>query len=175
MAKRNVVLFIAATLDGFIAREDGSLDWLFAAEGQGDNGFKDFYKTIDTVIMGNKTYQQLKDLTDEFPHKDKKCYVFSRLSKENSDENVQFINEEITSFIQKLKGQDGAKIWIVGGSELLDGFMKDKLVDEFIVSIIPTILGKGIPLFKADNSEIRLRLKKIEHFGQIAQLHYEKL
>ncbi|MFD9625867.1 dihydrofolate reductase family protein [Peribacillus muralis] len=173
-SNRKTVLYIASSLDGFIAREDGSLDWLYATEGEGDNGYGTFYETIDTVIMGNKTYQHTKVLADEFPYKDKKCYVFSRQNEGKNDGNVQYINEDIASFIQVLKKQGGSKIWIVGGSELLDVFMKEKLVDEFIVAIIPIILGKGIPLYKADNPEVRLKLTEIQQFGQVAQLHYEK-
>lgn len=170
---RNTVLYIAASLDGFIAREDGSIDWLEVAEGDGDNGYRAFYETIDTIIMGNKTYQHTKILTDDFPYKGKQCFVFSR-QKEIQDENVHFINEEIPSFLQKLKEQDGSKIWIVGGAVLLDAFMKADLVDEFIISIIPINLGKGIPLFKTNNPEVQLKLTHIQQYGQIAQLHYKK-
>jgi dihydrofolate reductase len=170
---RNTILYIAASLDGYIAREDGSIDWLESAEGEGDNGYSNFYSTIDTVNMGNKTYQHTKILADEFPYKGKTCYVFSR-QKQPNDENVQFINEDLSEFIKKVKEQPGSNIWIVGGAELLDQFMKENLVDEFIVAIIPTILGKGIPLFKAGNPESKLTLTDMQKSGQIALLHYKK-
>lgn len=174
-AKRKIVLFIASSLDGFIAREDGSIDWLEGIEGEGDNGYATFYETIDTVIMGNKTYQHTKILAEEFPYKGKKCYVFSRKKEQNNDEHVQFVSEEIPSFFQRLIKQEGSRIWIVGGAELLDTIMKENLVDEFIVSVIPIILGKGIPLFKANHPEVQLKLIEMQQFGQIAQLHYKKL
>nr|WP_263326845.1 dihydrofolate reductase family protein [Neobacillus sp. Marseille-Q6967] len=173
-SKRKIVLYIAASLDGFIAREDGSIDWLEAAEGEGDNGYSAFYDTVDTIIMGNKTYQHTKVLADEFPYRGKKCYVFSR-QNQTDDDHVQFINEDIPSFIHKLKEQDGLKIWIVGGADLLDAFLKEKLVDEFVVAIIPAILGNGIPLFKENNPELKLKLTKMKQYGQIAILNYKKI
>jgi len=166
---RNIVLFIATSLDGYIARGDGTVDWLEAVEGEGDNGYSTFYETIDTLIMGNKTYEQLKTLVDEFPYKDKICYVLSR-KEQHHDENVQFIND-VSAFLEQVKGSN---IWLVGGAVLLDEFMKEDLVDEFIISVIPILLGKGIPLFKNGNPEVELELVHMRQFGQIAQLHYKK-
>lgn len=174
-ANRNVVLYIASSLDGFIARKDGSVDWLYTVEGEGDHGYSAFYETIDTIVMGNKTYQHIKMLAEEFPYKGKHCYVFSRQTGHNADKNVQFINEGIPSFVQKLKARKGSNIWFVGGADLLDAFLKEKLVDEFVIAVIPVLLGKGIALFKANNPEIQLKLTEINQFGQIAQLHYVKL
>lgn len=86
--KRKVVLFIAASLDGYIARENGSLDWLDVIEGKGDNGFTEFYQTIDTMIMGNATYDHLMTLVNKFPHSDKTCFVFLVLKKTGSTRRV---------------------------------------------------------------------------------------
>lgn len=169
--KRPVVLFIATTLDGYIARENGEINWLYEVEGEGDNGYSDFYETIDTVLMGNKTYEYTFELADQFPYPDKKCYVFSRSEHEPSP-HVTFVTEDIPGFVENLKEQEGSKIWIVGGAEILDVLLKGKLVDEFIISIVPTILGKGIPLFKQDNPEMKFSLTETKRFGQIVQLHY---
>ncbi|MGG1662060.1 dihydrofolate reductase family protein [Brevibacillus sp. NRS-1366] len=169
--KRPVVLFIAATLDGYIARENGDIHWLYEAEGERDNGYSEFYDTIDTVLMGNKTYEHTFELADQFPYPGKKCYVFSRSEHEPSPD-VTFVTEDVVGFIEKLKEQEGSKIWIVGGAEILDVLLKGKLVDEFIISIMPTMLGKGIPLFKGDNPELKLSLTETKRFGQIVQLHY---
>jgi dihydrofolate reductase len=170
-SKRKVVLFIAVSLDGYIARENGNLDWLNAIEGEGDNGFTEFYQTIDTMIMGKATYNQLLTLVDEFPHSDKTCYVFSR-SENRQDQYVEFVNEDVAQFTSKLKNQDGSNIWLVGGADLLDIYIKEKLVDEFIVTISPIVLGAGIPLFKEDNPEVNLELKEHKLFGQFVQLRY---
>ncbi|WP_088835408.1 dihydrofolate reductase family protein, partial [Paenibacillus tyrfis] len=153
--KRPLVLYIATSLDGYIARENGEIDWLDEAEGEGDSGYSEFYETIDTVLMGNKTYEHTFELADQFPYPDKKCYVFSR-SERQPNPHVTYITGDIPEFIEKLKEQDGSKIWIVGGAEILDVLLKSNLVDEFIITMMPTILGKGIPLFKKDNPELKL-------------------
>ncbi|WP_289139379.1 dihydrofolate reductase family protein [uncultured Brevibacillus sp.] len=169
--KRPVVLFIATTLDGYIARENGEINWLYEVEGEGDNGYSEFYETIDTVLMGNKTFEHTFELADEFPYPDKKCFVFSRSEHEPSS-LVTFVTEDVPGFVENLKEQEGSKIWIVGGAQILDVLLKGKLVDELIISIVPTILGKGIPLFKQDNQEMKLSLTETKRFGQIVQLHY---
>ncbi|MFC3746592.1 dihydrofolate reductase family protein [Paenibacillus sp. GCM10012306] len=168
---RPVVLYIAASLDGYIAKEDGGVDWLNDVEGEGDNGYSEFYQTIDTVLIGKKTYDQTFELADEFPYPDKQCYVFSR-SEQPPSPHVTFVHEDVAGFVHKLKEQDGAKIWIVGGADILDVLMKEKLVDEFIVTITPIVLGNGIPLFKGDNPEIKLTLKEAKPSGQFVELHY---
>ncbi|MFD0717087.1 dihydrofolate reductase family protein [Paenibacillus sp. GCM10027626] len=169
--KRPVVLYIATSLDGYIARENGDIDWLYEAEGEGDSGYSEFYETIDTVLMGNKTYEHTFELADQFPYPDKKCYVFSRSEHEPSP-HVTFVTGDVPEFFEDLKEQEGSKIWIVGGAEIFDVLLKSNLVDEFIITITPTILGNGIPLFKKDNPELKLFLVETKRFGQMVQLHY---
>ncbi|RXZ79897.1 dihydrofolate reductase [Paenibacillaceae bacterium] len=171
--KRPVVLYIAATLDGYIARENGEIDWLLNVEGEGDNGYSTFYETIDTVLIGKKTYDQTFELAEEFPYADKKCYVFTH-SAQPPNPHVTFVNEDVAGFVQQLKVQEGSKIWIVGGADILDVLMKEKLVDEFIVAIAPVILGNGIPLFKPNNPEMKLTLKQAERMGQFVMLQYTR-
>lgn len=170
---RKTVLFIAASLDGYIATKEDSLEWLFSVEGEGDNGYTEFIENVDTVILGRRTYDWLLTAEGEnFPYKDKQCFVFSG-SKQGKDENVQFFSGDITEFMKKLKQEEGKDIWIVGGGELLHHFVENRLVDEWIISIAPTILGDGIPLFKKHDFETRLRLKEIKRFNQFAYLNYE--
>ncbi|MFD6441094.1 dihydrofolate reductase family protein [Peribacillus sp. NPDC060186] len=154
-----------------MAREDGSIDWLEETEGAGDNGYGDFFKNIDTVIMGNKTYQQIHTLAEEFPYQDKTCYVFSRSAK-GKDGHVEFVNEDVADFIKNLKGD--SRIWLVGGAELVSEFMRKRLVDEMIISIIPTVLGNGISLFQAGSPEVKLKLTNVQQYGQIAQQYYQR-
>jgi dihydrofolate reductase len=167
-----MVLFIAASLDGYIAKEGDDLDWLHNTEGQGDNGYSEMYATIDTMVMGYKTYHYIKKNLDTFPHSDKKCYVFSR-SQKGSNEDAEFINEDVISFTKKLKAKQGKKIWMVGGATLLDDFMKEKLIDEIIITFTPHILGSGVPLFKENNPEQSLTLLELKRFNQFAQLCYK--
>ena len=170
--KRDLVLFIATSLDGYIATKDESLEWLFNVEGEGDNGYSDFYESVDTVLMGKKTYEWLmKQETGEFPYKNKACYVFTRSPIEDTDD-VKFTNEDIISFTNKLKNQEGKNIWIVGGGELLQSFIKEKLVDELIITVAPSIIGKGIPLFKEGDYQLDLSLKGTRNFNQFVELHY---
>lgn len=169
---RKVVLFIATSLDGYIATENDSLDWLFKVDGEGDNGYSEFIKTIDTVILGRRTYDWIMDNElGEFPYQNQKCYVFSNTTLENN-ENVEFVNEDISSFISNIKKTSGKNIWIVGGGELVYYFIKEKLIDEYIITIAPTIIGKGIPLFKRIDVEVELELKNVRRFNQFVELHY---
>ncbi|PAV29159.1 hypothetical protein CIL05_12225 [Virgibacillus profundi] len=170
--KRNLVLFIATSLDGYIATKDESLDWLFSVEGEGDNGYSEFYDTVETVLIGKKTYDWImRHETEEFPYKNKECYVFTRSTVEDT-EDVSFINGDIASFINQLKSQEGKNIWIVGGGELLQTFIKEKLVDEIILTVAPTIIGNGIPLFREGEYQLDLSLKGTRNFNQFVELHY---
>lgn len=171
--KRNLVLFIASSLDGYIATKDESLEWLYNVEGEGDNGFSEFYDKVDSILMGKRTYDWVinQDLK-EFPYKDKECYVFTRSFTENT-EDVKFVNGDVTSFVNKLKRKDGKNIWIVGGGELLHSFIKEKLVDELIITVAPILLGNGIPLFKEGDYQLNLSLKEMRKFNQFIELHYE--
>lgn len=172
--KRNLVLFIATSLDGYIATKEESLEWLFKVEGEGDNGFSEFYETVDTVLMGKKTYDWvMKQDIEEFPYKNRECYVFSRSAAEDTD-NVRFVNEDVTNFVRKLKKQEGKNVWIVGGGELLHSFVQENLVDEFIITVAPTIIGKGIPLFREGDYQLGLSLKGVRNFNQFVELHYKR-
>ncbi|WP_368645388.1 dihydrofolate reductase family protein [Alkalibacterium putridalgicola] len=172
MAERKVVLFIASSLDGYIADENESLEWLFSVEGEGDNGYADFYETVDTVVMGNRTYKWLLDQNlEEFPYENKACYVFSRTTKENN-KNVEFIDQDIKSFVEELKEKRGRNIWLVGGGDLLRSFLENQLIDEMIVTVAPRMLGKGTPLFKQSDYTYELLLKSVQTFNQFVELHY---
>ncbi|MGN7386696.1 dihydrofolate reductase family protein [Sporosarcina sp. SAFN-015] len=170
--KRKLVLYIAMSLDGYIATEDESLDWLFNVEGEGDNGYLEFYETVDTILMGNKTYEWIKKHeTREFPYKNKDCYVFTRSSLEDT-EDVKFINDNVGSVINELRNQEGRNIWIVGGGELLQFLLKAKLVDVIILIVAPAIIGKGIPLFKKGDYQLDLTLQGTRNFNQFVELRY---
>lgn len=158
---RNVVLYIAASLDGYIAKKDGAVDWLFGESSSLniDYGYNEFYSSIDTVVMGRTTYEQLiNELSpDIWMYEGKKCYVATR-GKREGNEKVEFISEDITEFVKSLKSKEGKDIWLVGGGKLIDEFVKKDLIDKYIITIIPTVLGEGIPLFIGKNPEIKLKL-----------------
>ncbi|MEI3612734.1 dihydrofolate reductase family protein [Pseudogracilibacillus sp. SO30301A] len=171
---RKVVLFIASSLDGYIATKEESLEWLFKVEGEGDNGISEFLDTIDTVLMGKTTYDWIiKHEGDKsWPYADKNCYVFTR-SLIADTEQVKFISPDIQDFVSKLKKQEGKNIWLVGGGKLLYSFLKENIVDEIIITIAPTLIGKGIPLFKSGDYHLELLLKGTRQFNQFVELHYE--
>lgn len=165
---RKIVLFIASSLDGFIAREDGSIDWLFS---DGDYGYTKFFRSIDTVIMGRKTYDVSLAFGD-YPYKGKKGYVFTRKLTKRADKNTEFVSDPV-SLCKKLKRSPGKNIWLVGGSDIISVLTNAGLVDEIILSTHPIILGKGIPLFKDIKREINLRLVKSIKFGTgLLQAYY---
>jgi dihydrofolate reductase len=164
-----IIVYIASSLDGYIARENGDVDWLPINT---DSGYDNFYKSIDTVIMGKKTYDQILTFGD-YPYKGKKSYVFTRNDSLTKDENVEFASN-VEEFSRNLVSSKG-NIWLVGGSELFSAFLEHKLVDEIILSIIPTVLGKGIPLFQNINQEANLKLIKTTEYSGFVELTYKVL
>lgn len=168
---RKVKLFIASSLDGYIAREDGSIDWLFT---DADYGYKTFYDTIDTILVGRKTFDQ--SLTfDEYPYKGKKVYVFTHAAtgKKTQYEDVEYMDTNIPDFVKRLAQSVGKDIWLLGGGEIVSILLNAGLVDEIILSIHPIILGKGIPLFNSIEHEVSLRFQKSMPFDSgLTQLCY---
>lgn len=169
---REIILYIATSVDGFIAKEDDDLQWLEEAEGEGDAGYSDMYQSIDTIIMGKRTYDWVVDHIESFPYHDKKCYVFTT-SQSGENEHVEFVNEDVVAFTKKLREQEGSKIWMVGGAGILDAFMKEQLIDELIITVTPHLLGSGIPLFKDNNPFQDLKLVNTQRYGQMVQMHYK--
>lgn len=169
---RKIVLFIGTSLDGYIATEDESLEWLDAVEGEGDNGYSEFLQTVDTILMGRKTYDWVMKATNgKFPYENESCYVYTR-SPLSDTEDVKFIHDDVIQFTKHLQKQNGKDIWLVGGGELIYTFIQENLLDELIITIAPTILGKGIPLFKKGDHPLDLRLIGTRTFNQFVELHY---
>jgi dihydrofolate reductase len=166
---RKIKLFIASSLDGFIARHDGSIDWLFT---DADYGYSDFLKSVDTVLMGRKTYDKVLTF-GEYPYKDKKNYVFSQNPGVKRRHNgVEFI-ADIVEFGRELAKSDGKDIWLVGGSDVISIFLNASLLDEIVLSIHPIVLSKGIPLFKNVLMPVNLKLQNsIPYENGLVQLHY---
>jgi len=169
----NVTIYIASSVDGYIARKNGAVDWLSQFESpQLEKNYKTFYDTIDIVVMGNNTYKQIKGF-ERFPYRDKECYVFTRNKDIHEDENVIYTHENPNKFLQKFNGKK-SKIWLVGGANLIKQFISKKLVDEFIITFVPILLGRGIPLFKEQIKEQTLNLVEVKSFkGSILQTHYK--
>jgi len=164
--KKKVILYIATSLDGFIARKNGSVDWLPQPENSEDFGMKKFLDSIGIVILGNTTYKEFKA-----PYPKKKCYVFSRKNSGKED-NITYVNGDVKHFIDTLSDENG-NIWLVGGAEIIKEFLKNNLIDEFIITVIPTVLGEGIPLFAEECGEHKLKLQNIKSYDSgVVQIHY---
>jgi dihydrofolate reductase len=169
---RKLKLFIACSLDGFIARPDGDVDWLFT---DGDYGYQEFYDSIDTTLMGNKTYRQVASF-GEFPYPGKNNYVFTRQMNLSPTEHVAFITEDIVTFTRKLKLGEGKDIWLIGGGAVINILYQAGLIDQYILAIHPIILGKGIPLFPGPIGEQKLVLQDCRNYpGGLVQVFYEKV
>ena len=171
---RKIKLYIASSLDSFIADENGSIDWLFS---DADYGYTDFYNSIDTILVGRKTYEQ--SLTfEEYPYKGKKVYVFTRNAKEQKEKtipDVEYVDKDIPEFVRSLIQQpfSNGDIWLLGGGEILSLFLNADLVDEIILSVHPIILGKGIPLFNNIKKSVKLRLlESIPFESGLVQIRY---
>ena len=148
--KKKIKLYIAVSLDGYIARPDGNLDWLtkYPMPTGTEYGYKDLMDSIDTIIMGGKTYRAVLDMDFEWPYSDKACYIVShRNTNLTPTKNVKFITENVVETVKALKQQDGKDIWLVGGGQVITLLLNHDLVDEMQICYIPVILGNGIPLF----------------------------
>lgn len=174
MHKRQLILYIAMSLDGYIAKDDDNLNFLSVVESPGeDYGYEAFRQTIDTVIWGRKTYDKVLSFGMEFPHKDKKCYVLSR-TKTGKDENVEFYNGDVRDLLAMLRQQDGKHIYCDGGGEVVFELLRHALIDKMIVSVIPHLVGRGRRLFIDGRPEQRLRLTRSITFPTgLVQLWYD--
>ncbi|MBU7582496.1 MAG: dihydrofolate reductase [Nostoc sp. TH1S01] len=167
---RRISLFIASSLDGYIARESGEIDWLFTEQ---DYGYTEFIAEVDTLIMGNKTYQQVLEF-DEYPYKEQEVFVLSNSLQGKAENNAKFINGDWYDFITNLRQSSGGLIWLVGGAQTIQYFLKHNFIDEIILSIHPIILGSGIPLIIKDSSiETKLELKNVKNYDSgLVQVTY---
>ncbi|KZE71116.1 deaminase [Paenibacillus jamilae] len=174
MKSNEVVLYIAMSLDGYIAMPDGSVDWLFDVKGDGgDNGYADFYDTVGTVLMGRLTFEEVLKLSDDFLYAGKPCYVLTRsLMEQPKAPHVTFTDETLTELVPRLQKQSEGLVWLVGGGQLVQAFMQAGLLEKAIIAIIPKVLGQGIPLFPEGTLPSTFELHEIERRGDIVLLHY---
>ncbi len=143
-----IVLYIATSKDGYIADENGSVDWLpqtVEETGGQDYGYHEFYDSVDVLAIGRKTYEQILGFGD-WPYPGKLSYIFTRKPMESLNKDVKFVSDDIQEFIRGLESQNIKKLWMVGGSELIDAFYTQGRIDEFIVTIFPNVLKKGVQL-----------------------------
>ena len=172
--RRNVIVHIATSADGYIARPDGDLQWLIDRPAPpGFYGMNAWMKTIDTKLLGRKTYEDSLRLGEKFTGKDRHV-VFSRQPRPaDAPPSVEFLNEPIAPYVARLREQPGKDIWLMGGGDLIASFLDAGAIDEFVISVVPVFIGDGIPLIARRHRHVELELKSTERFDDgLVQLHY---
>ena len=173
--KRKLKLYIAISLDGKIADPEGGVAWLDELphpEGE-DYGYAGFYASIDTTLMGYKTYAKIEDFDVPFPYPDKKNYVFTRTTNRPAAEYVEFVSDDIIAFVHDLKQKEGKDIWLVGGGLINKLLLDQNLLDEIHIFIMPIILGDGIPLFSTgvETNKLQLTTSKTYENGVLSLIY----
>ena len=178
-ANRKIVVYIATSADGYIARPDGDVEWLNRRPSTVDYGMRAFYKSIDTILWGRKTYDWLLAYHKKAGTKavfDTKVanYVFSRKPPKKIAPGVEFVSQPLKTFVRRLRATPGKNIWMMGGGELIASFLDAGEIDEFDIHVIPTFIGKGIPLVAPRHRDVALNLRLARKFPDgVVRLRYE--
>jgi dihydrofolate reductase len=174
MPQRKIIVNIATSADGYLARPDGNLDWLTQRSApKGFYGLPEFERSTDAKILGRKTFDSSLRMGARFGGTTAH-YVFSRRPPPASvPAGVHFVTESIGAFAERLRAQAGKNVWMMGGGEIIGSFLEGA-IDEFIVAIVPTFIGEGIPLLAPSHREVALRLLGVQQFPDgVVQLRYE--
>ncbi len=171
---RKVILYIATSLDGYIAKPNDDLSFLSIVQQDGeDYGYADFIKSVDTVILGRKTYDWVMTQVSEFPHADKNSYIITRTARPSIGKTI-FYTGKLRDLVLRLKSEQGKNIFIDGGAEIVNELLKENLIDEFIISVIPILVGSGTKLFKDGRPEQKLDLISTKQYEKgLTQLHFK--
>jgi dihydrofolate reductase len=171
---RKLILYIASSLDGYIAGPGDDLSFLNPMHVEGeDYGYGEFIEGIDTVIVGRRTYDWVINQGVEFPHKDKACYIITRQEKP-AEGNLNFYNGDLRALVTRLKSENGKNIFCDGGAQVVNYLLKEKLFDELIISVVPVLLGDGVRLFQENRPAQNLELNKVKNYPSgMVQLHYK--
>ncbi|OIQ29587.1 MAG: riboflavin biosynthesis protein RibD [Bacteroidetes bacterium MedPE-SWsnd-G2] len=174
----NFKLYIASSIDGYIAKSDGNLDWLtgYPNPDQLDYGYQDFYDGIDTVIMGRTTYDEIMGFGVDWPYTNCKSYVITtNKSYQLKTPNTELINEISTESIDQIQKGSNKGIWVVGGGRIISEFLNNDAIDEMIISIVPIILGDGIRLFPNKSKETNYEMINAHTFSNgLTNLHFKR-
>ena len=174
---RKISLFIATSLDGYIAKPDNDLSFLRLIEKEGeDYGYAEFTNTIDTLIVGRRTYDYVLEEIgpSHYDNGQRDVYVITRTERPQIGRTI-FYTGDITELVKRLKSGKGKNIYCDGGAEIINELLKHDLIDEFIISVIPVLLGDGIKLFKDGRPEQRLEFITAKTFETgLIQLYYRR-
>jgi dihydrofolate reductase len=172
---RKVIVHIAASVDGYIARPDGDLEWLTSRPApEGFYGMNAFMRSVDTMVLGRKTYDASLRLGAKFDPKSR-TIVFSRHTPPaDAPPGVEFVDGAIGPFVSRLREHPGKDIWLMGGGDLIASFLDEQAIDEFVVSVVPVFIGDGIPLIARRHRQVPLTLQSVERFEDgLVQLHFQ--
>ena len=172
--RRKVIVNIGTSADGFIARPDGDLEWLTSRPGpKGFYGMSDFVKSIDTKVLGRRTYEESVRLGAKF-EPPTRYVVFSRHGPPaDAPLGVEFVNGAIGAFVSRLREQPGKDIWLMGGGDLIASFLDEGGIDELVITVAPVFIGDGIPLMARRHRHVPLELLSAKPFENgVVQLHY---
>ena len=174
--KPTLIYYVAASLDGYIARPDGRVDWLEAVENTSeDHGYHAFYDSIDGLLMGRATYESVLGFGGDWPYPGKPCTVLTRAKLSRKVPEIRISHDSPSDALDALAKKGCKRVWLVGGGSLAGSCYAAGLLDELVVSIIPHLLGAGIPMF-ATSLERRLLLREQRSFSTgVVQLHYQLL
>ena len=174
---RKLSLYIATSLDGYIAKSNDNLSFLKIVEKEGeDYGYSEFTANVDTIIIGRKTYDWVRSKIGPsyFDNGDKDVYVITRTVKPDAG-RTKFYAGNLCDLVQKLKSGNGKDIFCDGGAEIVNELLKYDLIDEFIISVVPVLVGDGIKLFKDGRPEQMLELVESKAFDTgLVQLRYRR-
>jgi len=169
---RKVILYIATTLDGYIADEHDGFSFLHEYDSvvEVQQSYEQLMKRIDTIIMGRTTYDVIKAL-GEWPYATTQSYIVSRSVHPQEQCNVTWITDPV-ALINQLRTQSGRDIWLVGGAQLMKTFLENDLIDEYQIAIIPKLIGTGKPLFLPHGLQDKLKLNHVERMDDLVLLTY---
>jgi dihydrofolate reductase len=169
----SITLYIATSIDGYIATPEGGVDWLMSVEQEGeDYGYGAFYESVDGLLIGRSTYDQILTFGD-WPYPGKPAYVFTHRPAEIERDDVFFVKGDPGPVVARLQAQGHRRLWLVGGAGLTHHFFQQGLIDEIILSVIPVILGDGIPLFRAGlPTQAYTLLSSQSYPSGLVSLHY---
>lgn len=174
---RTLTIYIATSLDGYIAKPNDDLSFLKLVEKEGeDYGYAEFTTTIDTIILGRKTYDWvLKEIgSSHYDNGERNVYVITRTERPSVGKTT-FYTGNLTELVQRLKSENGKNIYCDGGAEIINELLKNDLIDEYIISLIPVLVGNGTKLFKDNRPEQELELVNSKSFDTgLTQLHYKR-
>ena len=166
---------IATSADGYVARPDGNLDWLTKRPApKGFYGLPEFERSTDAKILGRKTFDRSLQMGARFSARRCALCVLSAAAPCFRPAGVHFVTESISAFAERLRTQAGKNVWMMGGGEIIGSFLDEDAIDEFIITVVPTFIGEGIPLLAPRHREVTLRLLGVQRFPDgVVQLHYE--